>query len=116
MTRLTWLAGVVGSVSALVSLPVSRNGQHPLSLTPSAGKSHFKCDLPPALDPKEDGLPSALDLFSSEAALHEQIKRHQAIVRVPSICYDDLGDFDKDDRWKPFYKLHDVLAETYPTV
>ncbi|KAJ4269929.1 hypothetical protein NW762_001600 [Fusarium torreyae] len=76
----------------------------------------FKCDLPPVLAPAEDGLPSAKSLFSSRKAFDKQVKRHQAIVRVPSICYDDLGDVDEDERWAPFYDLHDVLAKTYPAV
>ncbi|KXH67149.1 peptidase family M20/M25/M40 [Colletotrichum salicis] len=44
----------------------------------------------------------------------KQVERHAALVRVPSICYDDLGDFDKDERWNVFYELHDVLKKTYP--
>lgn len=79
-------------------------------------KHDFKCDLPPVLVPAEDGLPSANDLFSSKEAFDTQVKRHQAIVRVPSICYDDLGDVDEDKRWAPFHDLHDVLAKTYPAV
>ncbi|KAH7483881.1 hypothetical protein FOMA001_g6075 [Fusarium oxysporum f. sp. matthiolae] len=76
----------------------------------------FKCDLPPVLSPGNDGLPSASELFDSKDAFNKQVKRHQAIVRVPSICYDDLGDVDKDERWAPFYDLHDVLAKTYPVI
>ncbi|KAM0207231.1 hypothetical protein ACHAQI_007718 [Fusarium lateritium] len=79
-------------------------------------KHDFKCDLPPVLAPAEDGLPSANELFSSRKAFNTQVKRHQAIVRVPSICYDDLGDVDEDKRWAPFHDLHDVLAKTYPAV
>ncbi|KAK6213634.1 peptidase family M20/M25/M40 [Colletotrichum tabaci] len=75
--------------------------------------SDFKCDLPPPVTPS-DGLPSAADLFSSPDAVRKQVERHAALVRVPSICYDDLGDFDKDDRWRVFYDLHDVLKKTYP--
>ncbi|KAF4455516.1 hypothetical protein F53441_2178 [Fusarium austroafricanum] len=76
----------------------------------------FKCDLSPVLVPGKDGLPSANSLFSSKEALNQQVKRHQAIVRVPTICYDDLGEVDEDERWAPFYDLHDVLAKTYPAV
>ncbi|KAK2612768.1 hypothetical protein QQS21_001219 [Conoideocrella luteorostrata] len=114
------LLAAVSYVSAFVSVPIAGQQQHPLSWTPArtgpGSGSNFKCDLPPVLDPTKDGLPSAKELFSSKKALHEQIKRHQAVVRVPSICYDDLGSFDKDKRWEPFYELHDVLAETYPVV
>ncbi|OHE96277.1 peptidase family M20/M25/M40 [Colletotrichum orchidophilum] len=77
--------------------------------------SAFQCDLPPPVAPS-DGLPSARDLFTSEAAIRKQVERHAALVRVPSICYDDLGDFDKDERWNVFYELHDVLKKTYPVL
>ncbi|KAK1623651.1 peptidase family M20/M25/M40 [Colletotrichum phormii] len=80
---------------------------------PNNAASSFKCDLPPPVAPS-DGLPSARDLFTSKAAVQKQVERHTALVRVPSICYDDLGDFDKDERWNVFYELHDVLKKTYP--
>lgn len=76
----------------------------------------FACDLPPPLDPAADKLPSAHTLFGSSAALQAQIRRHQALVRVPTICFDDLGPFDTDPRWKPFHDFHDVLAETFPMI
>ncbi|KAJ4326979.1 hypothetical protein N0V84_002592 [Fusarium piperis] len=108
LKSLTALA-TVASASALVLTPIGANVQKPLG-------GNFQCDLPPVLNPTHDGLPSADSLFSSHDALLRQVKRHQAIVRVPSICYDDLGDFDKDERWAPFYDLHDVLAKTYPAI
>lgn len=114
LMKLSLLAGVaVSGVAALVPSPIPGSGQRPLS---SGARSSFKCDLPPALDPSRDGLPSATDLFSSKKSLNRQVERHQALVRVPSICYDDLGPFDEDDRWLPFYDVHDVLEETYPIV
>lgn len=76
----------------------------------------FQCDLPSPLDPSGDGLHSAQKLFGSQAALAQQVGRHSALVKVPSICYDDLGPFDEDPRWKPFYEFHDVLFETFPLV
>lgn len=109
------LLAAVSSVSAFVSSPIIGN-QHPLSWPFGPSKSNFQCDLSPVLDPSKDGLPSAKELFSSKAALNKQVKRHQAVVRVPSVCYDDLGSFEEDERWQPFYELHDVLAETYPVV
>lgn len=116
ISKICLLAGVAG-VSAFVSAPIdSRAGQQPLGFGEGVLTSKPSCDLPPVLDPSGDGLPSADDLFSSDEALAKQVERHQAIVRVPSICFDDLGDFDKDDRWAPFYDLHDTLAETYPNV
>ncbi|KAF7559520.1 hypothetical protein G7046_g4632 [Stylonectria norvegica] len=108
--RISFLAALVAT-SALAAGPIS---QKPF------GREHlvsdFTCDLPPALSPDRDGLQSADQLFSSKHALLEQVKRHQAIVRVPSISYDDLGSFDEDERWAPFYDLHRVLAETYPNL
>ncbi|KAJ6445082.1 vacuolar carboxypeptidase Cps1 [Purpureocillium lavendulum] len=107
LTKLSLLAGVLASgAAALVS---SRDAQSPLT-------SGFKCDLPSALDPSGDGLPSANDVYSSQKALLRQVERHSAIVKVNSVCYDDLGDFEQDDRWLPFYDLHDALRKTYPIV
>lgn len=74
----------------------------------------FECDLSAPLDPSSDGLASAHELFGSKAALKRQVNRHTALVKVPAVCYDDLGSFDEDLRWKPFYQFHDVLAETFP--
>ncbi|KAF6832518.1 vacuolar carboxypeptidase [Colletotrichum musicola] len=89
--------------------------QQPLvsSSSSSSSPSSFTCDLPPPVTPS-DNLPSASSLFSSPAALRKQVDRHAALVRVPSICYDDLGDFDKDPRWEVFHELHDVIRKTYP--
>lgn len=84
-------------------------GQQSLGLT-----EDFECDLPGPLDPSADGLASSQELFSSKAALKKQVDRHSALVKVPAICYDDLGPFDEDPRWKPFYQFHDILAETFP--
>ncbi|KHN98941.1 Peptidase M20, carboxypeptidase S [Metarhizium album ARSEF 1941] len=114
--RLSLLAAA-GSASAFVSAPIVGD-QLPLAWPLDSAKSTLngKCQLPPVLDPSEDGLPSANALFSSRAALDRQVRRHQAVVRVPSVCYDDLGSFDEDARWKPFHELHRVLAETYPAV
>ncbi|KAF3761652.1 carboxypeptidase S [Cryphonectria parasitica EP155] len=80
------------------------------------GHDDFTCDLPSALDPSDDGLPSATSLFTSKEALARQIERHSALVRVPTICYDDLGPFDTDPRWAPYHEFHDVLAKTFPLV
>lgn len=86
------------------------------SQKPIGQHKDFTCDLPPVLTPKGDNLPSANALFDTKDAFSTQVKRHQAIVRVPSVCYDDLDDVDKDPRWAPFYDLHDVLAKTYPAM
>ncbi|KAH6895880.1 hypothetical protein B0T10DRAFT_479118 [Thelonectria olida] len=100
-------------VSAFVSVPL---GQSQKQIGQDSAPADFTCHLPPILVPGDDGLPSGDSLFSSHEALLKQVKRHQAIVRVPSICYDDLGEFNQDERWAPFYDLHDTLAKTYPTI
>lgn len=94
------------------------DGQMPLGghSAPSASVSEFKCDLPPAIDPSADGLPSADELFSTDKALAKQVERHQAIVRVPSVSYDDLGEPDEDERWAPFFDLHEVLEVLFPNM
>ncbi|KUI69953.1 Carboxypeptidase S [Cytospora mali] len=86
-------------------------GQQSLDTT-----ADFECDLPGPLDPSGDGLASAQELFTSKAALLKQVKRHTALVKVPAVCYDDLGPFDEDPRWKPFYQFHDILVETFPLI
>ncbi|CAG8941385.1 unnamed protein product [Penicillium salamii] len=83
-------------------------------LTGGDSSPEFKCDLPPALDPVGDGLLSAASLFSSDEARDRQVKRHQAIVRVPSVSYDDLGATGEDERWNPFHELLPVLQKLYP--
>ena len=110
--RLLLLAAT--GVSAFIPAPIGASPQKWLGDGDSA--SHFKCDLPPVLDPVSDGLPSADELFGGQDALLRQVKRHQAIVRVPSICYDNLGSFDEDKRWAPFWDLHRVLEEMYPVM
>ncbi|KAI1776776.1 carboxypeptidase S [Hypoxylon cercidicola] len=78
--------------------------------------SEFKCDIPPALDPSKDGLPSAKDVFSDHEALMLQVKRHGTIVKVPSISYDDNGEPGEDPRWNVFYELHRTFAALYPNL
>ncbi|KAH8676161.1 hypothetical protein BX600DRAFT_454412 [Xylariales sp. PMI_506] len=95
-------------------LGFAREGQHVLS--DAAAVAEIKCDLPPVLDPASDGLPSAKHFFSSREALLKQVERHGTLVKVPSVSYDDNGEPGEDPRWDIFYKLHDTLAELYPTV
>lgn len=80
---------------------------------PKADAPGFKCDLAKPLDPSADGLYSSHDWFSNKRAIKNLIRRHQPLVRIPSVCYDDLGDFD-DDRWEPFYYIPRVLEDEYP--
>ncbi|KAJ5336099.1 uncharacterized protein N7506_004121, partial [Penicillium brevicompactum] len=88
--------------------------QTPMTLGHSSPE--FTCDLPPALDPAGDGLLSAKNLFSSDEAIERQVKRHQAIVRVPSVSYDDLGEIGEDPRWNTFYELLPTIEASYPTL
>lgn len=83
---------------------------------PRPGSSQFKCELPPAIDPSGDGLAAARDVFLGEQALKLQVKRHSAIVSIPSISYDDNGEPLEDPRWEVFYTLHNVLESLYPNV
>lgn len=130
ISKLTFLSIIAGAsafaVSPLLSgagvgggdgqLPLGGGNGWKLPWSPEAGSESFTCDLPPVLNPSGDGLPSAHDLFSSDAALAKQIERHQAIVRVPSVSYDDLGPPGEDERWEPFYDLHDTLVSVYPNM
>ena len=109
-SKLALLAGAA-SVWALVASPLAGN-----QLSARTIDLESQCKLPPSLDPSKDGLPHSSKLFGSKDALMKQVKRHQAIVRVPSVCYDDLGKIGEDERWKPFDKLHEVIKDTYPLV
>lgn len=76
----------------------------------------FRCDLPPPLSPDGDGLPSADSLFSGPEAFYTQVRRHAALVRIPSVSYDDMQDVYEDPRWLIFLEVHRLLEELYPTV
>jgi Gly-Xaa carboxypeptidase len=104
--------------SALPPFVVALTGlQHPVQhILTESENTHFKCELPPLLDPPSDGLPAAQDLFSGEKALKLQVERHSAIVRVPSISYDDNGEPLEDPRWEVFYTLHKTFELLYPNV
>jgi Gly-Xaa carboxypeptidase len=116
-----------GSASAFKTFPKNTlgplaaiNNQFPLKshhdtvvAYPKADLSEFKCDLASPLDPSGDGLHSSNELFSNKRAIDNLIRRHQSLVRVPSVCYDDLGEFD-DYRWEPFYAIPRILEEKYP--
>ena len=81
-----------------------------------AGAGDFQCDLPPTVAPANDGLPSAQELFTSQDALTKQVERHAAIVKIPTISYDDSGEPGEDPRWNIFYELHRAFAYLYPHV
>lgn len=109
------------SIASALTLP--HENQHPLVSNDAfhAGYSSHAvpeplCPLSRPIDPSLDGLMSSEKLFSGTKALKTMVERHQPLVRIESICYDDLGDFDDDDRWKPFYEIPVVLEKTYPNM
>lgn len=109
LTRTHLLAGALcwaATSSLATSLPPIPKDNH--------SNAHFKCDLPPPLDPAPDGLPAAVDVLAGDEALKLQVYRHSEIVKVPSISYDDNGEPGEDPRWEVFYKLHHVLERLYP--
>ncbi len=104
------LGFAAAAAAGAVTYPTPRQGdQHVIGTGPEIAS--FSCDLPPVAAPPEDGFPLAREVFGTKEALLKQVKRHTAIVNVPSICYDDLGDFDEDPRWPVFYDFHKVLEE-----
>ncbi|KAL4943405.1 hypothetical protein BDV06DRAFT_211058 [Aspergillus oleicola] len=109
----SWLL-LLASIAPASAIRLPFVDQAPIAVENLDSGPSFICDLPPILDPVGDGSPSALSLFSSHEALERQVKRHQAIVRVPSVSYDDLGEIGEDARWEPFYQLYPVLKKTYP--
>lgn len=111
------LSVVPSALSLATSFEAIKNGlQKPLGLGHETPADSLTCHLPQEQDPSQDGLPSANTIFSGQDALEAHVKRHQAVVRVPTVCFDDLGDFDTDPRWEPFHALHQVLEKTYPAV
>ncbi|KAL7809635.1 acetylornithine deacetylase [Trichoderma aethiopicum] len=117
VSKLSLLLASVAGASAYIAAPARGYGQELLSsITHSLTPPKLQCELPPVLDPSGDGLPSADELFSSKSVRELQVKRLQAIVQVPSVSYDDLGPVGEDERWAPFFDLHDVIKETFPNL
>ncbi|KAG5752305.1 hypothetical protein H9Q70_005058 [Fusarium xylarioides] len=112
--------GIVSTVFvAGTAIAFSHDAQHRLNdkiNVAGTADTNPKCHLPTPLNPSDDGLESSQDLFSSKKALQLMVKKHQSLVRIPSICYDDMGDLDTDDRWKPFNDIPKMLKKAYPTV
>ncbi|KAI0404761.1 hypothetical protein F4802DRAFT_566211 [Xylaria palmicola] len=111
---------ILSSLSALGLAHETQRYLGPDAATPNGHpknrRPRFQCDLPRPIDPSADGMLSSHDVFSGQDALETMLGRHQPLVRIPSICYDDLGDFDEDERWEPFERIPRVLEETYPEV
>lgn len=81
---------------------------------PTHDAARFTCSQNPPIDPSRDGLLSSREIFYEDGALEAMVERHQPLVEIDSICYDDLGEFDEDPRWKPFEKIPGVLKDAYP--
>ncbi|KAM3533613.1 hypothetical protein MY4038_003176 [Beauveria bassiana] len=109
-SKLALLAGAVGVAAHVAPLAKSPVG------SADAVDMASECRLPPALDPYRDGLPPSSRPWGGRNALLLQVKRLQALIRVPSVCYDNLGPIGKDERWKPFDELHRVIWELYPEI
>lgn len=113
----------VAAVSTTSALVFNQDGQHPLgaydvlALDNQDGDIlNMRCDQAQPLDPSDDGLLSSRKVFSGAKALDALIDRHQPLVQIPSICYDDLGEFDDDTRWEAFEKIPETLEWLYPNV
>ncbi|KAM0421413.1 hypothetical protein ACHAPT_010767 [Fusarium lateritium] len=119
-----WSLATVVGVSKVSALAITN--EHQYRLEPNnkvAGGAEAKpevswlgCDQSRPIDPSGDGLLSPDDLFSGKRAVFDMVKRHQPLVQIESVCYDDLGDFDQDERWKPFGEVFGLLKELYPNV
>ncbi|KAG7428833.1 putative carboxypeptidase [Fusarium oxysporum f. sp. raphani] len=110
---------IVSTIFVARTIAFSHDAQHRLNdkiNVAGTTDTNPKCHLPAPLNPSDDGLESSHDLFSSKKALQLMVKKHQSLVRIPSICYDDMGDLDTDDRWKPFNDIPKMLKKAYPTV
>lgn len=80
----------------------------------SKPKSSLQCPLPEPREPSSDDGHHPSSDFWSNATLERQIQRLSAVVAVPSVCYDDLGDFEEDERWAAFEELHLTLKQLFP--
>lgn len=78
--------------------------------------SRFGCEISRPMDPSHDGLPSSRDLFSGKDMIDTLVGRHQSLVRIPSVCYDDMGDVGEDERWDAFNEIPEHIKKTYPNV
>lgn len=75
-----------------------------------------RCSLPQPHSPSQKDGHVDSDRFWSNETLAEQIEKLSAVVAVPSVCFDDLGDIGRDERWEPFVELHKVLRKLFPLV
>jgi len=103
----------------LLTIASAHVAQHRLSNTlpsPKHPGTYPRCDLPRPVDPSHDGLANAQVIFSWNKSIRTMISRLQTIVQIPTVVYNDMGDFDKDDRWEPFGRVASVLNNSYPNM
>ncbi|KAH9825919.1 putative vacuolar carboxypeptidase Cps1 [Teratosphaeria destructans] len=74
------------------------------------------CQIPSVAESPRDGLRSSRDVFTGDDILRLQVERLTAAVNVPTVAYDDNGDVDEDERWRPFGRLHKTLSSSFPLV
>lgn len=75
------------------------------------------CPIPepiPVLDHTDHLRPSSD--FAEDGAIHNQVQRLSAAVRVATESWDDNGDVDVDPRWEVFDEFHRVLRRLFPKV
>ncbi|KAJ4211901.1 hypothetical protein NW759_012188 [Fusarium solani] len=130
MRSFVWSIAALLAAGEVSGLALNNRNQHRLGQTKKVtaevkpetkhetkpGASWLGCELSRPMDPSGDGLLSSDELFSGPEAIEVMVKRHQPLVRIPSVCYDDLGDFEEDERWKPFLEIPGLMKETYPNV
>jgi Gly-Xaa carboxypeptidase len=108
------------AVLSLLTVASAHVAQHRFSnALPSYVKqpgTYPRCDLPRPVDPSHDGLANAQEIFSLEKAILPMTNRLQSIVQVPTVVYNDMGDVDKDKRWKPFGRVAGALNKSYPNM
>lgn len=102
------LAAIVAA-SEISALTLASGNQHRLE-----PDSSFGCQLTRPVDPSHDGLLNSDELFSGRDTIEEFVKRHQPLVRIPSVCYDDMGDVDDDERWNSFKDIPNHIKKAYP--
>lgn len=115
-----WAIALVSLFLILIfwSLPSSHTPQLPSlkdGQSETAGDVKTWCPLPDKPKYPNDGLKPSF-LFADKAFVDTQVKRLSAAVNVPTVSYDDNGLVGKDERWKPFYKFHEVLEDLFPLV
>ncbi|CAB11265.1 Vacuolar carboxypeptidase [Schizosaccharomyces pombe] len=86
----------------------------------AAVSTSAKCYIPPVLTPaKEPKLGddvSGIDYIRSPEFFNDSLVRFQELLRIPTVCYDDMGDVGDDDRFDIFAVFQDKVRELYPNI